>query len=66
MIPPTQCCSHKPFVLSSWFDKLTTIGFFPNVLSEIEGQAQGERFFAFYRDREGGIWSPVSIQLWTD
>ena len=45
--PLTQCCSHKPFVLRSWFDKLTTIGFFPNVLSKVEGQAQGERCFAF-------------------
>jgi hypothetical protein len=26
-----------------WFDRLTTIGIFPNVLSEVEGQAQGER-----------------------
>ena len=31
-----------PFVLSLWFDRLTMIGFFPNVLSEVEGQAQGE------------------------
>jgi len=31
-------------LLSPWFDRLTTIGFFPNVLSEVEGQAQGERF----------------------
>ena len=50
--PLTQCCSHKPFVLSSWFDKLTTIGFFPNVLSKVEGQAQGERFFAFCEGRK--------------
>jgi hypothetical protein len=39
-------------VLSLWFDRLTTIGFFPNVLSKVEGQAQGERFFAFYEGRE--------------
>jgi hypothetical protein len=39
-------------VLSSWFDRLTTIGFFPNVLSKVEGQAQGERFFAFCEGRE--------------
>jgi hypothetical protein len=37
--------SHKPFVLSLWFDRLTTIGSFPNVLSEAEGRVQGERFF---------------------
>jgi len=36
-----------------WFDRLTTIGFFPNVLSKVEGQAQGERFFAFCEGREG-------------
>ena len=47
-----MCCSHRPFVLSSWFDRLTTIGFFPNVLSKVEGQAQGERFFAFCEGRE--------------
>jgi len=34
---------HYPFVVSLWFDRLTTIGFFPNVLSEVEGQAQCER-----------------------
>jgi hypothetical protein len=39
-------------VLSSWFDRLTTIGFFPNVLSKVEGQAQGERFFAFCEGRK--------------
>ena len=39
-------------MLSSWFDKLTTIGFFPNVLSKVEGQAQGERFFAFCQGRK--------------
>jgi hypothetical protein len=39
-------------MLSSWFDRLTTIGFFPNVLSKVEGQAQGERFFVFYEGRE--------------
>jgi len=32
----------KPFVLSPWFDKLTTVGFFSNVLSEVEGPDQGE------------------------
>ena len=39
---------------------------FPNVLSKVEGQAQGYRFLAFRQGTEGIIWSPVSIQLWTD
>ena len=37
--------------------------FFPNILSEVEGQAQGERFFAFCEEGEGEIQSPVSTQL---
>jgi hypothetical protein len=64
-------------VLSSWFDRLTTIGFFPNVLSKVEGQAQGERFFAFCEGREalglqclfndGPIHKPPTRQLgWLD
>jgi len=33
-------------MVSLWFDRLTTIGFFPNVLSEVEGEAQYERLTA--------------------
>jgi hypothetical protein len=42
----------NPFALSLWFDRLTTIGFFPNVLSEVEGQAQDERSGSSQMKRE--------------
>jgi hypothetical protein len=46
-----------PFVLLiSWFDKLITIGSFPNVLSEIERQVQSERVFSFWEKGTRGPW----------
>jgi hypothetical protein len=45
MICPEPMPLHEPFVLSLWFDRLTMIGPFPNVLSGAEGRAQGERLF---------------------
>jgi len=59
--PLTQCCSHKPFVLSLWFDRLTTIGFFPNVLSKVEGQAQGERLLPFMKGGKNLVSSVYSM-----
>ena len=41
-----------PFVLSLGFDRLTMIGIFPNVLSEVEGQAQDERSESRQRKQE--------------
>lgn len=35
----------KPFVLNPWFDRLTMIGFFPNVLSESKDKLRANGIF---------------------
>ena len=48
-------------MLSSWFDRLTTIGFFPNVLSKVEGQAKVNGFLPFVKGGKDWVSSVYSM-----